>query len=50
MKGLLCSRCGQRRMRVFHVPLPLSEDIVALCSRCLVPAFLARMGGLIAHG
>ena len=47
---MVCSRCGKRRRRVAHVPMPLTGELRALCLACFAPAFLEHMGRLIAHG
>lgn len=45
-----CTRC-RRSGRVGHWPLPLTGEVIALCPRCVVPAFLAHMARLVApHG
>lgn len=46
-----CLRCRRARRFVAHVPLPLTGEVVALCPRCMGPAFIAHMRSLLVpHG
>ena len=46
-----CSRCLHPRKPILRLPLPLTGEQVALCSRCVVPAFISHMRSLVApHG
>ena len=48
---MTCSRCRRRRSHVAHLPLPLTGELVALCPRCVAPAFLGHMRYLLVpHG
>lgn len=45
-----CVRC-RHRGHVRLLPLPLTGEPVALCPRCIAPAFLGHMRRLVApHG
>jgi len=47
---MICIRCRRKRT-VAHLHLPLTGEMVALCQRCVVPAFLGHMRRLVApHG
>ena len=48
---MICSRCRRKAAHVAHLPLPLTGEVVALCPRCVAPAFIAHMRKLVvAHG
>ncbi len=47
---MICSRC-RRKGHVGHWPRPLTGEIVALCPRCVMAAFLEHVNRLVAaHG